>query len=149
MHLLQGIVETDETWMGGKPRKGTRRDDGKPGPRGVRPQDPGYPRRGASVWPSLVRESTKVGWSASHTASVDTDPSRKVQRRSPSGRGGGGRILRGLEREELWIVVPEEDEVIARNDDEAGTDRQGQHEQGNESDDQPPVAHGGDDVGVP
>lgn len=32
--LLQGIVEADETYVGGKPRKGNRRDDDKPGKRG-------------------------------------------------------------------------------------------------------------------
>ena len=32
--MLQGIVEADETFVGGKPRKGNRRDDDKPGPRG-------------------------------------------------------------------------------------------------------------------
>ena len=32
--LLQGIVEADETYVGGKPRKGNRRDDDTPGPRG-------------------------------------------------------------------------------------------------------------------
>ncbi|MFC0634687.1 IS1595 family transposase [Brevundimonas balnearis] len=32
--LLQGIVEVDETYVGGKPRKGNRRDDDKPGKRG-------------------------------------------------------------------------------------------------------------------
>lgn len=32
--LLQGIVEADETYVGGKPRKGRRRDDDKPGKRG-------------------------------------------------------------------------------------------------------------------
>ncbi len=32
--LLQGIVEADETYVGGKPRKDNRRDDDKPGKRG-------------------------------------------------------------------------------------------------------------------
>ncbi len=32
--LLQGIVEADETYVGGKPRKGNRRDDDKPNKRG-------------------------------------------------------------------------------------------------------------------
>jgi len=32
--LLQGIVEADETYIGGKPRKGNRRDDDKPNKRG-------------------------------------------------------------------------------------------------------------------
>ena len=32
--LLQGIVEADETYVGGKPRKGNRRDDDTPNPRG-------------------------------------------------------------------------------------------------------------------
>lgn len=32
--LLYGIVEADETYVGGKPRKGNRRDDDKPGKRG-------------------------------------------------------------------------------------------------------------------
>ena len=32
--LLQGIVEADETYVGGKPRKGNRRDDDTPSPRG-------------------------------------------------------------------------------------------------------------------
>lgn len=32
--LLQGIVEADETYVGGKPRKGNRRDDDKPSKRG-------------------------------------------------------------------------------------------------------------------
>jgi len=32
--LLQGIVEVDETYVGGKPRKGNRRDDDKPTKRG-------------------------------------------------------------------------------------------------------------------
>lgn len=32
--LLHGIVEADETYVGGKPRKGNRRDDDKPNPRG-------------------------------------------------------------------------------------------------------------------
>ncbi len=32
--LLQGIVEADETYVGGKPRKGNRRDDDTPAPRG-------------------------------------------------------------------------------------------------------------------
>ena len=32
--LLQGIIEADETYVGGKPRKGNRRDDDKPSPRG-------------------------------------------------------------------------------------------------------------------
>ena len=31
---LGGIVEADETYVGGKPRKGNRRDDDTPGPRG-------------------------------------------------------------------------------------------------------------------
>ncbi len=29
--LLHGIVEADETYLGGKPRKGNKRDDDKPG----------------------------------------------------------------------------------------------------------------------
>jgi len=33
-HLLQGIIEADETYLGGKPRKGNRRDDDKPAPKG-------------------------------------------------------------------------------------------------------------------
>jgi transposase-like protein len=33
-NLLQGIIEADETYVGGKPRKGNRRDDDKPGKRG-------------------------------------------------------------------------------------------------------------------
>ena len=33
LHLLQGIGKTDETCIGGNPRKGTRRDDDKPSPR--------------------------------------------------------------------------------------------------------------------
>ena len=32
--LLYGIVEADETYVGGKPRKGNRRDDGEPNKRG-------------------------------------------------------------------------------------------------------------------
>ena len=32
--LLQGIVEADETYVGGKPRKGNKRDDDKPATRG-------------------------------------------------------------------------------------------------------------------
>jgi hypothetical protein len=32
--LLHGIVEADETYVGGKPRKGNKRDDDTPGPRG-------------------------------------------------------------------------------------------------------------------
>jgi hypothetical protein len=32
--LLHGIVEADETYVGGKPRKGNRRDDDKPNKRG-------------------------------------------------------------------------------------------------------------------
>jgi transposase-like protein len=32
--LLQGIVEADETYVGGKPRRTNNRDDNKPGPRG-------------------------------------------------------------------------------------------------------------------
>ena len=32
--MLQGIVEADETYVGGKPRKGNRRDDDKPNKRG-------------------------------------------------------------------------------------------------------------------
>lgn len=32
--LLQGIVEADETYVGGKPRKGNKRDDDKPNKRG-------------------------------------------------------------------------------------------------------------------
>ena len=32
--LLQGIVEADETYIGGRPRKGNRREDDKPNPRG-------------------------------------------------------------------------------------------------------------------
>ncbi len=32
--LLQGIVEADETYIGGKPRKGNRREDDKPSKRG-------------------------------------------------------------------------------------------------------------------
>jgi transposase-like protein len=32
--LLHGIVEMDETYVGGKPRKGNHRDDGKPNKRG-------------------------------------------------------------------------------------------------------------------
>ncbi len=33
-HLLQGILEADETYLGGKPRKGNRREDDKPAPKG-------------------------------------------------------------------------------------------------------------------
>ena len=33
--LLYGIVEADETYVGGKPRKGNRRDDDKPGKRAL------------------------------------------------------------------------------------------------------------------
>ena len=33
-HLLQGIVEADETYIGGKPRKGNRREDDKPAKKG-------------------------------------------------------------------------------------------------------------------
>ena len=32
--LLQGIVEADETYVGGKPRKANRREDDEPAPRG-------------------------------------------------------------------------------------------------------------------
>ena len=32
--FLQGIVEADETYVGGKPRKGNKRNDDKPGKRG-------------------------------------------------------------------------------------------------------------------
>ena len=32
--LLHGVVEADETYVGGKPRKGNRRSDDTPGPRG-------------------------------------------------------------------------------------------------------------------
>ena len=32
--LLQGIIEADETYVGGKPRKGNKRDDDKPSKRG-------------------------------------------------------------------------------------------------------------------
>ncbi len=32
--VLQGIVEADETYVGGKPRKGNRRDDNRPNKRG-------------------------------------------------------------------------------------------------------------------
>ena len=32
--LLHGIVEADETYVGGKPRKGDQRDDDMPNPRG-------------------------------------------------------------------------------------------------------------------
>ncbi len=32
--LLQGIIEADEAYVGGKPRKGNKRDDDKPNPRG-------------------------------------------------------------------------------------------------------------------
>ena len=32
--LLYGIVEADETYVGGKPRKGNRREDDKPNKRG-------------------------------------------------------------------------------------------------------------------
>ena len=32
--LLQGIIEADETYVGGKPRKGNKRDDDTPSPRG-------------------------------------------------------------------------------------------------------------------
>ena len=34
-HLLQGIIKADETCLGGKPRKGNRREDDKPAPRGT------------------------------------------------------------------------------------------------------------------
>ncbi len=33
-HLLQGIIEADETYLGGKPRKGNRREDDKPAKKG-------------------------------------------------------------------------------------------------------------------
>ena len=33
-HLLQGIIEADETYMGGKPRKSNRREDDKPAKKG-------------------------------------------------------------------------------------------------------------------
>jgi transposase-like protein len=33
-HMLQGIVEADETYIGGKPRKGKKNDDGTPNKRG-------------------------------------------------------------------------------------------------------------------
>ena len=33
-NFLQGIVEADETYVGGKPRKGNKHDDDKPGRRG-------------------------------------------------------------------------------------------------------------------
>ena len=33
-HLLQGIVEADETYIGGRPRKGNRREDDKPAKKG-------------------------------------------------------------------------------------------------------------------
>ena len=62
--------------------------------------------------------------------------------------GGGVRVLQGLERQELRIVVPEQDEVVARHGDEAGTGRHGQHEQDCERNDQPPVAHNGNNVAV-
>jgi hypothetical protein len=32
--LLRGIIEADECYIGGKPRKGNKRDDDKPNPRG-------------------------------------------------------------------------------------------------------------------
>ena len=32
--LLQGIIEADETYLGGKPRKGDKREDDKPAPKG-------------------------------------------------------------------------------------------------------------------
>ena len=49
--LLSGLVEMDETWVGGKPRKRNRRDDDPPGGQGVTSKRPviGAVERGGRV----------------------------------------------------------------------------------------------------
>ncbi|MCY3928466.1 MAG: IS1595 family transposase [Acidobacteria bacterium] len=62
--LLQGIVEADETYVGGKPRKRNRRDDDTPAPRGRGTRKTpviGVVERGGQVRAEVAHDLTGTG----------------------------------------------------------------------------------------
>lgn len=75
--LLHGIVEADETYVGGKPRKGNRRDDDKPNKRGRGTKKAaviGVIERGGRVIarPAKKGELSRKGLAKFISATVDT-----------------------------------------------------------------------------
>ncbi|MDE0609335.1 MAG: IS1595 family transposase [Anaerolineaceae bacterium] len=77
--VLQGVIEADETWIGGKPRKPNRRDDDGPGaPRGrATAKTPviGAVERGGKVVAEVARDLTGKGILKFIRKSVDTSGS--------------------------------------------------------------------------
>ena len=62
--LLQGIIEADETYMGGKPRKSNKRDDTPPSPRGRATRKTpviGAVERGGQVVAKVARDLSGKG----------------------------------------------------------------------------------------
>ena len=60
-NLLTGIIEMDETWIGGKPRKGNKRKDDEPRPRGRGTDKPvvvGAIERGGKVTAKTVKKES-------------------------------------------------------------------------------------------
>ena len=59
--LLTGVIEMDETWIGGKPRKGNKRKDDEPRPRGRGTSKPvvlGAIERGGKVTAKTVKKES-------------------------------------------------------------------------------------------
>ena len=76
--LLQGIVEADETYVGGRPRKGNRRDDDTPSGRGrATAKTPiiGVVERGGNVIARVADDLTGKGVLKFIKSFVDTDSS--------------------------------------------------------------------------
>ena len=73
--FLQGIVEADETYVGGKPRKGNNRDNDKPGKRGRGtkkvPVIGAVERGGGSVFAQVAENLNEKGISAFLKNNVD------------------------------------------------------------------------------
>jgi transposase-like protein len=90
--LLHGIVEADETYVGGKPRKGNRRDDDKPNKRGRGTSKTpviGVIERGGRVVarPAKRGELSSKGLSKFITTFVDTAASLLITDEYPGYRG--------------------------------------------------------------
>ena len=76
--LLQGIIEADETYVGGRPRKGNQRDDDTPSPRGrATKKTPviGAVERGGNVVARIATDLSGKGILRFIKSAVDTDGS--------------------------------------------------------------------------
>ena len=76
--LLQGIIEADETYVGGRPRKRNRRDDDRPSPRGRATKKTaviGAVERGGNVVARVATDLSGKGILQFIKSAVDTDSS--------------------------------------------------------------------------